>query len=154
MTQPDGSTPPVTGGDNGTTVPFPDGTTPPIPVGIDLPGAGSGGGAAEVTKWDVDVLESFAAEMDRHAGVLNGLASTAPDVVSKITGGVPAERATPVHLPTIQGVGNALEVICDKVTKLAGSLTRDAAAIRAFAKDAAETDDINAASLNNVDGQV
>lgn len=154
MTQPDGSTPPVTGGDNGTTGPFPDGTTPPIPVGIDLPGAGSGGGAAEVTKWDVDVLENFAAEMDRHAGVFSGIASSAPEVISKITGGVPVEEITPVHLPTVKGIGEALEIICGKATKLAGSLTRDAAALRAFAKDAAETDAANTASIDNVDGQV
>lgn len=147
MTQPDGNTPPVG--------PFPDATTPPIPGGFDLPGGGFGGGAsAEVTKWDVDVLENFAAEMDRHAGVFSGLASTAPDVVAKITGGVPVEEITPVHLPTVQGIGDALEIICGKATKLAGSLTRDASVLRAFAKDAAETDAANAASLNNVDGQV
>ena len=151
MTYPDGSTPPVTGGDDGTTGPFP--TTPPIPGGFDLPGAAAGA-PAEVTKWDVDVLENFAAEMDRHAGVFSGIASSAPDVMSKITGGVPVEEITPVHLPTVKGIGEALEIICGKATKLAGSLTRDAAVLRTFAKDAAETDATNAASIDNVDGQV
>lgn len=153
MTHPDGSTPPVTGGD-GNTSPFPV-PTPPIPGGIDLPGTGLGGTtSSEVTKWDVDVLENFAAEMDRHAAVFSGIASTAPEVLSKITGGVLVEDAAPVHLPTIQGIGEVLEIISGKATKLAGSLTRDAAALRAFAKDAAETDADNASSLNNVDGQV
>ena len=154
MTQPDENAPANEGGGEDPRT-FPGLPTSPLPEGVNLPTGGIGGApTTEVTKWDVDVLESFAAELDRLSGVFTTLVSAAPEVVTKITGGVPAEQIPPVHLTTVEGVGKALSAVCDKAVTLASSLTRDAAALRAFAKDAAETDEVNEATFNNVDGQV
>ena len=148
MTYPsDGSTPPVTV----------DAPTPEIPDGVNIPTEGLGGTTAttsDVTKWDTDVIESFAAEMDRLAEVFTAISARAPEVVSTLTGGAAIEDIPPVYQLTVKGLEQTLGVVCTKAKTLSSSLVRDAAVLRAFAKDARETDDINTTNINNVDGQV
>lgn len=147
MTYPsDGSTPPVTV----------DAPTPEIPDGVDIPTEGLGGTVttSDVTKWDTDVIEAFAAEMDRLAEVFTAISARAPEVVSSLTGGAAIEDIPPVYQLTVKGLKQTLGVVCTKAKTLSSSLVRDAAVLRAFAKDAGETDDTNTSNINNVDGQV
>lgn len=147
MTYPsDGSTPPVTV----------DAPTPEIPDGVDIPTEGLGGTVttSDVTKWDTEVIEAFAAEMDRLAEVFTAISARAPEVVSSLTGGAAIEDIPPVYQLTVKGLEQTLGVVCTKAKTLSSSLVRDAAVLRAFAKDAGETDDTNTSNINNVDGQV
>lgn len=125
--------------------------TPAIPPGES---PFSGGTSTDVTKWDTEVIEAFAAELDRIAEVFKGFTDRAPSVVESLSGGASLDSVPPVYRPTVQGIQQSVTVLGKKAAILSGSLTRDAAVLRAFAKDADDTDDTNAASIAAVDGQV
>jgi len=108
-----------------------------------------------VTKWDVDALEAFAAEMHRLSDVFKDLAARAPEIVTGLMGGKASlDDVAPVYRPTVQGVQQSLDALRAKVQTLSDSLTRDAGVISNFAKDAAETDSSNSEAIKSVDEKV